>query len=302
MLFRSGKSWVVHLFQRRGWLSRRCAVRRRKGAWHAAASIAADCQILEQRVLLSTITVTSLADTLNAGNGVTLRDAIQAANTDAGVDGSAAGQAGVQNVIVFQAGLNGRIAMTNGQFLISSSVAIQGLGAANTTIDAQHNSRIFDVTSTAGDVTLDGLTLENGRTTDNGSAFTSSPGTGEGGAVRSASTGDLAVTNCTLTGNSTAGAYAFGGAIYSSSAMTVTNSSLSANSTTGADAAGGAISSDTALTVTNSSLSANSTAGANANGGAIDSSGTLSVTGSTLSGNSTAGDFAYGGAIDADGK
>jgi len=302
MLFRSGRHWTRTLFERCGWLIRRRPTLRRRTAWNWPARVAAECQLLEQRTLLSSITVTSLADTLGAGNGVTLRDAIQAANTDTSVDGSVAGQAGIQNVIVFQAGLNGRIALTNGELTISSSLKIQGLGAANTTIDAQHNSRIFDVTSTAGDVTLDGMTLENGRTTDNGSAFISSPGTGEGGAVRSVSTGTLIVANSSLTGNSTAGTYAFGGALYSSGAMTVTNCSLTANFTTAADAAGGAVSSDGMLIVANSSLSANSTAGGNADGGAIDSRGTLRVLSSTISGNASMGNFAYGGAIAADGN
>src|SRR5690242_1078413 len=131
MLFRSGRHWMIDLFTRCGWLVKRRPARRRGGAWGRTSIVAAECQILEEPVLLSTITVTSLADTLNAGNGVTLRDAIQAANTDASVDGSVAGETGVQNVIVFQAGLTGKISLTNGQFMISSSVDIQGLGAAN---------------------------------------------------------------------------------------------------------------------------------------------------------------------------
>lgn len=300
MLFRSGKNWIFDLFKRRGWLVRRHPIRRRSGAWNHSSVVAAECQIMEQRTLLSTITVTSLADTLNAGAGVTLRDAIQAANTDTSVDGSVAGQAGAQDVIVFQTGLNGKIALTNGQLAISSSIAIHGLNAANTVIDAQHNSRVFDITSTAGDVTLDRMTIENGKTIDNGSQDIV-PGTGEGGAIRSVSTGTLTVSNSSLTGNATAGSYAFGGAIYASGALTVTNCSLTANATTGADASGGAIDSSGTLTITNSSLSGNTTSGANAKGGAIFSSSRLSVMNSTLSGNSTAGDFSYGGAIAANG-
>ena len=60
----------------------------------------------------------------------------------------------------------------------------------------------------------------NGKTTDNGSQD-SVPGTGEGGAIRSVSTGTLTVSNSSLTGNATAGSYAFGGAIYASGALTV---------------------------------------------------------------------------------
>lgn len=122
MLFRPGKSWVQDWFLRIGWLKRqKVRLHRRRNSRGLPAPVAAECacfgtEELEPRILLSTITVTSLADTLNAGasNGVTLRDAIQAANTDTSVDGSVAGEAGVQNKIVFQAGLNGTIALTNG--------------------------------------------------------------------------------------------------------------------------------------------------------------------------------------------
>src|SRR5260221_10096138 len=111
MLFRSGKNWVFDLFQRRGWHAKRRRLRRRDAFGNRAAVVVADCQRLEERILLSTITVTSLADNLTADGNVTLREALQAANTDASVDGSAAGQAGVQNVIVFQSGLSGTITL-----------------------------------------------------------------------------------------------------------------------------------------------------------------------------------------------
>src|SRR5262245_3359289 len=66
--------------------------------------------VLEERCLLSTITVTSLADNLTVGDGkITLREALQAANTNLSVDGSTAGQAGGQDTIVFQPGLAGLI-------------------------------------------------------------------------------------------------------------------------------------------------------------------------------------------------
>ncbi|HEY2253057.1 MAG TPA: CSLREA domain-containing protein, partial [Planctomycetaceae bacterium] len=233
MLLRSGKHWALDLFKRCGWLVKRRAVRRRAGAWRRSSIVAADCQILEQRVLLSTITVTSLADSLNAGNGVTLRDAIQAANTDASVDGSAAGQAGVQNVIVFQPGLSGTISLDSalGQMTISSSVDIQGLGAANTIIDAHHNSRIFQITSGAGAVTLDSLTIENGKSSAtgiyNGGIYNG------GGAIQDQSRETLTILNSIVTGNSTLGYAADGGAILKFGPLAVTNSTFSGNSTGG---------------------------------------------------------------------
>ena len=163
MLFHSSRNWVIDFFRRRGWLLGLRPQRRRKIA--ACAPVAAASELLEQRVLLSTITVTSLADTFMAGasHGVTLRDAIYAANNNVTVDGSVAGQSGVTNVIVFAAGLNGTISMALGEFAISSSVNIQGNGVGNTIIDARHNSRIFDIAGTDGDVMLAGMTLENGQ-------------------------------------------------------------------------------------------------------------------------------------------
>ncbi len=319
MLFQSGKNWVLDFFRHRGWLiNRRPKFRRRPSSWNLQSTIPAEC--LEERVLLSTITVTSLADTLNAGagNGVTLRDAIQAANTDASVDGSAAGVAGVQNVIVFTPGLTGTIKLELGQLTISSTMEIDGLGAGKTIIDAQQNSRIFGITSTAGDVTLDGMTIENGLASDTGGAIqvqsrgtlsilnstlSGNSTTGEtasGGAVCDWD-GTLTVTDCTVSGNSTIGDNAYGGALYSrDGAMTVTNSTLSGNSTAGQMASGGAVYDwSGAVTVTNCLLSGNSTSGPNAYGGAMYSrTGAMTVTNSTLSGNSTSGASAVGGAID----
>ena len=56
---------------------------------------------------MATVTVTTLADSLATNGQVSLREALQAANTDMSVDGSAAG-AGA-DTIVFAAGLNGDV-------------------------------------------------------------------------------------------------------------------------------------------------------------------------------------------------
>ena len=279
--------------------------RRRVRARSLGIPVAAE--VCEPRLLLSTITVTSLADSLNAGKGVTLRDAIQAANTDTRVDGSVAGQAGVQNVIDFQAGLTGTISLSLGQMTISSTMKIDGLGAAHTIIDAQHNSKIFNITSSAGDVTLDNLAIENGKTTDVGISL---HGTGEGGAIVSLSTGTLTVTNSILSGNSTTGNSAPGGAIYSGAnggSLVVTNTTLTGNATAGNSSPGGAIFCLGPMTVTNCTLSGNTTGNGNTGvssyGGAIDSAnGATVLTNCTLSGNSTVAHNAGGGAIDANGE
>ena len=97
-----------------------------------ARSNQSSAESLEFRSLLTTFTVTSLADS-GAGS---LRQAILDANNTAGDD-----------EIVFQSGLNGTIALTAGQMTISETVEITGNGAANSIIDAQGDSRIFDISS-----------------------------------------------------------------------------------------------------------------------------------------------------------
>ncbi|MFM7831653.1 MAG: CSLREA domain-containing protein, partial [Planctomycetaceae bacterium] len=62
-------------------------------------------QSLENRILPATITVTSLDDNLNADGFITLREAIQAANTNKAVDGSVAGTVG-EDTIVFAPALD----------------------------------------------------------------------------------------------------------------------------------------------------------------------------------------------------
>lgn len=80
---------------------------------------------LEVRALLSTITVTSLADNVEQDGEVTLREAIQAANDDASVDGSEPGS-GV-DVIKFDSALaGGTITLGQGELAITSSLTIDG--------------------------------------------------------------------------------------------------------------------------------------------------------------------------------
>jgi len=301
MLFRSGRNWALDFFVHHGWLTRRRPLRRRKSAWHIPTLVPAEC--LEDRTLLSTITVTTLADNLTVGDGkITLREALQAANTNTSIDGSTSGQSGVQDVIAFQAGLTGTISLNAalGELTISDSVKIQGLGASNTIVDALQNSRIFNITSTAGNVALDGLTLTNGKTTLNNSTGGPDNTGGSGGAITCVSSGTLAISNSVLSGNMTTGTSAYGGAILDDQGpLTITSSTVTGNSTQGSGASGGAIQMGFgSVTIVNSTISNNSTQGGTAQGGAIHTKfGALTVTNSTISGNSTQGAGASGGAI-----
>src|SRR5438045_111928 len=72
------------------------------------ASVASAAQVLEERVLLSSIVVTNGTDANGAHSGVTLRDAIAQANQLSGADS-----------IVFDSSLNGTsIKLTQGQLNI----------------------------------------------------------------------------------------------------------------------------------------------------------------------------------------
>ncbi len=164
----------------------------------------------------------------------------------------------------------------------------------NVTIDAQQQSRVIHFSNpNEDDLTLAGLTIQNGRTT--GVGYSSS-----GGGIRFMSEGTLALTESTLSGNSTTGDNATGGAIYSEHGVVAfVSSTLSGNSTAGIGAHGGGIFSNHGdVALASSTLSGNSTAESGARGGGIYSgTGAVTLTNSTLSGNSTAGSGAHGGGM-----
>ncbi|MFO1020692.1 MAG: choice-of-anchor Q domain-containing protein [Planctomycetales bacterium] len=175
-------------------------------------------ELLEARQLLTTITVTRLDDVVGSGDGVTLREALQSANTNTTVDG-VTGSAG-QDIIVFAPGLTGTLLLTQGALQITETVTIRGSTLSNTIIDAQAKSRVIDISSTAGDVTLENLDIRNGRTFNLGE---------DGGGIRSLSPGSLQLTSCTVAGNS---AVHDGGGIYTAGSLTLNKSTVSGNSTT----------------------------------------------------------------------
>jgi hypothetical protein len=218
---------------------------------------------------------------------LSLREAIGLANSNPGYDS-----------IDFSAALSGTtIFLTGTELEITDSLTISAAALSqNITIDAQQNSRIFNITATTGDFKLAGLTLTGGQTTGNNS--NSSDITFSGGAVRSLTTGSLTIEHSTVTGNSTIGSRAKGGGIFSRGELTVTSSTFSGNTTTGQQAYGGGILANDGLTLTNSTVSGNSTAGLFSFGGGIRSrGGDLIITQSTVSGNSTTGGFGDGGGI-----
>jgi hypothetical protein len=207
-------------------------------------------------------------------NNLSLRDALALASDNPGGD-----------TITFDPSLDGvPIRLTLGELVVTDDVTIEGLGAGHTIIDAQQQSRIFDVTTDAFlTLTLDHMTLTGGRTTATGDD-------GAGGAIRFLSPGGLSVRDCVVSGNSTQGDKAEGGAIFTdrtSSAVLLDNSILSGNATQGNGADGGGVSAGGSVLVVASTVAGNTAHGTGAEGGAIVADGPLTVTESTLAGNST---------------
>ena len=128
----------------------------------------------------TTRVVTSLGDN---GPG-TLRDTIAASAAN--------------DTIVFA--LNGSITITNGELQIGRDLTITGPGATNLSIDAQLNSRVFDIS--AGTVSISGLSINEGAVIGSdgvASGGSSSGSDGIGGGILNY--GALTLSNCILLDN-----------------------------------------------------------------------------------------------------
>jgi predicted outer membrane repeat protein len=273
---------------------------------------------LEDRRMLTIFAVGSLADVVADDGVVTLREAIEAANTNVAVFDAAAGSATEVDQITFDADLysGGPATITLGgsSLQITDDLDIIGPGSENLTIDANEQSSIFQVVGSGDEVTLSGMTLTNGFSDQGGGAIWNE--------------GILSVSEMTFSGNqaiyrassasSTLSATLdnpivasqsdtvemtaqedplllgcqtegyVGGAVWNGGTMTVTDSIFSNNN---ASSLGGAIFSMGTLTITDSVLSNNS---ANEGGGIYNHpSGTATLDNVTVSGNTAD----YGGGI-----
>ena len=258
--------------------------------------------------MLAVITVTSLSSIAASDGVVTLGEAIEAANTDSSVDGSAAGSGA--DTIEFAPNLAGVVSITS-ELVISSDLTIEGPGADIIEINGNDTTRIFNVTSTAEAVAIRGLALTNARGPSTGetrggaifSANTNQPliledlvisdsiSVGDGGAIYQSASA-LNVINSTLSGNSSSG---FGGALASGSGpLTINNSTIENNT---AVSGGGGINAETNTTVDRSTVSGNRTSGADAVGAGIRSTLGGAISNSTISGNITEGTNGDGGGI-----
>jgi hypothetical protein len=272
-------------------------------------------ELLEDRTVPSTLTVTSIADN---GDG-SLRAAVAAA------------QSGDQ--IIFDPSLAGQtITLTSGQLAITNSLDIEGPGADQLAISGDHGSRIFSISAGVA-VTIAGLTitdglasgalaegsgiLNNGSTLtvandilSNNEAITVAGGTSRGGAISNISGAMLTVTDSLLIHNQCRGGIGNqGSGIFNSgSRAAIAGSTLMANLAHGGGgggAAGGGIYNDQGASVTvtaclfigNQAISGDGGVGsataillATARGGGIyNNQATVTVANSTFTGNQAAG-------------
>ena len=248
----------------------------------------------------TTITVNTTVDELNGDGDCSLREAIQAANTDATVDACPAGSDDDTITIpagTYTLGIAGTDEDNNvaGDLDITSNLTINGAGldrvlhahigvtvqTSNLTIT---NGNLAAGQSGAGILNQGTLTLSNSIVTSNHAEW-------RGGGISNVAT--MTLNHSTISGNTAAaGGFIGGGGIFNNGTLTLSNSTVSGNMTT---LEGGGINNNAGgtLMLSNSTVSGN-TAGS---GGGIINFNTVTVNDSTISGN-TAGS---GGGIFSDG-
>jgi CSLREA domain-containing protein len=205
-----------------------------------------------------TFQVTSTADVVDAnladcicdtGGGVcTLRAAIMQADATTGATILIPGSVAKYGLTILPSGGDD---VQSGDLDITSDMSIVGAGASTTIIDGNQLDRVFDVYPGVT-VSMSGITIQNGKTSDWGGAVLSggvltltrcvlaNNSASLGGAILSGvpSTGaySLALDGVTLTGNHAAGS---GGALHTNVDTTIVNSTISGNT---ANASGGGLS------------------------------------------------------------
>jgi len=237
----------------------------------------------------ATITVNTTVDENGTGANCSLREAVNAANTDAAFGGCTAG-AGA-DTINFSALFNSAqtIQSSVAPLIITTVITVNGPGANLLTlqnvIPAGSSSRVFQVQA-AATLNLSGVTVTGGNVISGG------------GGAGILATGVANLTNVNVTGNAADG---YGGGIIFETAgttSTITNCTISNNSSNGSAAGGGGggIDNSANLTIVNSTISGNIKTSATGNGGGIfNFSGNLTLTNSTITDNQAAGAGSAGG-------
>lgn len=209
---------------------------------------------LEPRLLLSgtQFLVTSLEDNTIADGQLTLREAIIAANTNTPLNSDTpAGSSTETDHITFDLSLfdsgHATLNLNGSQLQITDSLTITApqynpAQSPYLTMNANRQSRIFQITGSMNTTTLTNLHLTGGLSIDNSG---SNPDARAGGAIFNSTSATLIVNNTSITNNT---ADSFGAGIYNqdNSTLTVINSLIGANLA----AEGGALYNDQDATMT----------------------------------------------------
>jgi predicted outer membrane repeat protein len=278
---------------------------RRRSSFSSSLFTSLRLQPLEDRSVPAIITVTTASDTGTFTDGlVSLREALQAANTDLSVDGSIAGNGADTIVFGDGSGTTGGTNFTDGladtitllnPLQVTTEVTITGGGANSLTLSGNNAASIFNInTPAASIVTISGMTVTqgignvinvSGLATTTFSQMTITANSTAGSVITNGGT-QLTIDQSTISNNDSGNSL---GVIANNSKLIITDSTFTGNTGT---SRGGAIYSDTNKTLTISrSTFANNKA---PDGGAIFSFGTTTITDSTFTNNSA---VATGGAI-----
>lgn len=290
-------------FFRDAWTSNR-TIRNPKPKTRPSVRTRLSLDQLEDRVTPATLVVTTLQDIVANDGLLSLREAIQATNSNSSVHGSLAGNADGDIITFNIAGNNGAGGTINltSELAITDDVAMDGTdlsgpAGASITIKSTEFGRAFLIGTRDGiglshSVTLRDLAIQGG---------TAVPG--PGGAIAVFWSADVTLDTVILT-NGTAGT---GGAIANfESKLTILNSSITGNTAGGTDpgTGGGAILNDQGtLLISNTNITGNQLLGNGSGGGILNLQGTVTVTGGSISDNNAQitgdpQDGRYGGAIE----
>jgi len=231
-----------------------------KRQWAGRSSRRLRFEAFEDRRLLAVLMVNSDLDNVIAGDGlVTLREAVNAANTNTTTD---LGHTGAGNdTIQFAPELaNHTIVLGGSQLYVSGNLTLTGLGVQSLTIDANAQSRAFEI-ETGVTASITDLTIRNGLV----------PSAERGGAIWNK--GTLTLRRTQLLNN--IGGY--GGGVFNANSLTVIESTLDHNQGT---VQGGAIRNESFLSLQRSTVTNNTSA---AGGGIANYQGNLQITLSTIS-------------------
>ncbi|MCC7147412.1 MAG: right-handed parallel beta-helix repeat-containing protein [Phycisphaeraceae bacterium] len=277
-------------------------------------------EMLEPRVLLSgtAYVIDSLLDVVADDGYLTLREAIEAANTNAAVNEAAAGSGSATDSITFApslfAGGHVDLILAGTELSIIGDLSITGPGQELLSIDAAGLSRVLVIWGSGVDATLAGLTITGGYINGDGGGIHSSGGShvtlahcaisynyaiwdGGGGCVGGGST--MTLTDCTISANQ---AQSDGGGIYvyEEGVATLINCMVNGNAVQGGYGGGVCLKKNGAVTLTNSTVSENSAKYGGGLSMVEDTTTTLTLTNSTVSGNSANG-VGEGGGLYVDG-